>query len=97
MEQSDVIVSSFASYSVNLQLNRQTKKYNRDAKFPGARSAGLLNFERWSKMLASPQYRVCFMSTLGACEFMGDSKVPENLCTEIYDSDRSFAAFVILC
>ena len=38
-------------------------------------------------MLASPQYRVCFMSTLGAWEFMGDSKVSENLCTEVHYRD----------
>jgi len=87
LEQSDVIVRNFASHSANLQLNFQTKKYNRGVQIPGAMSPGLLNFGRWSKMLATPQYRVCFMSTLGAWEFVGDPKVPKNLCTEVYYRD----------
>jgi len=80
LEQSSVIVNNFASYSANLQLNFHIKKCNRGVQILGAMSPGPLNFGRWSNTLASPQYSVCFMSTLGAWEFIADSKVPENLC-----------------
>jgi hypothetical protein len=46
LKQSDVIVRNFASHSANLQLNFQTKKYNRGVQIPGAMSPGLLNFGR---------------------------------------------------
>jgi hypothetical protein len=62
LKQNTVIFNNFASYSANFQLNFHTKNYNRGVQIPGTMSPGLLNFGRWSKMVASPQYRVCFMS-----------------------------------